>query len=69
MGQRFHVKQFLLKSIDVPGAEVKVRKDVWMTANPKRTDGMQVWRWVGWDNDSARAAATKDVELFIERVL
>lgn len=49
---------------DVPGAEVRIRKDVRMKANPQLADGVHVG-----GNDEARAAAIKDVDIFIDRVL
>ena len=49
---------------DVPGAEVRIRKDVRMKANPQLADGVHVG-----GNDEARAAAIKDVDTFIDRVL
>ncbi len=49
---------------DVPGAEVRVRNDVRMKANPQLADGVHIG-----GNDAARAAAIKDVDIFIDRVL
>jgi dienelactone hydrolase len=49
---------------DVPGAEVRVRKDVRMKASLQLANGVHVG-----GNDEARAAAIKDVDTFIDRVL
>jgi dienelactone hydrolase len=49
---------------DVPGAEVRIRKDVRMKASPQLADGVHVG-----GNDKARVAAIKDVDTFIDRVL
>jgi dienelactone hydrolase len=49
---------------DVPGAEVRVRNDVRMKASPQLANGVHVG-----GNDEARAAAIKDVDSFIDRVL
>jgi dienelactone hydrolase len=49
---------------DVPGAEVRIRKDVRMKANPQLANGVHVG-----GNDEARATAIKDVNIFIDQVL
>jgi dienelactone hydrolase len=49
---------------DVPGAEVRIRKDVRMKAYPQLASGVHVG-----GNDEARAAAIKDVDVFIDREL
>ncbi len=49
---------------DVPGAEVRIRKDVRMKSNPKAAEGVHVG-----GNDKARADATHDVDLFLAKVL
>jgi dienelactone hydrolase len=49
---------------DVPGAEVRIRKDVRMKVNPQLAEGVHVG-----GNDEARTAVIKDVDVFIDRVL
>ena len=49
---------------DVPGASVRVRNDIRMKASPQLTNGVHVG-----GNEEARAAAIKDVDLFVERIL
>jgi dienelactone hydrolase len=49
---------------DVPNAEVRVRKDIRMKANPQLARGVHM----GGNND-ARAAAIRDVDIFIDRAL
>ncbi len=49
---------------DVPGAEVRIRKDVRMRASPQLADGVHVG-----GNEESRAAAIKDVDIFLDRVL
>jgi dienelactone hydrolase len=49
---------------DVPGAEVRIRKDVRMKASPQLAKGVHVG-----GNDEARLAAIRDVDIFIDRAL
>jgi dienelactone hydrolase len=61
---KIHLYPNAYHGFDVPGAEVRIRKDVRMKANPQLAEGVHVG-----GNDEARAAAIKDVDIFIDRVL
>jgi dienelactone hydrolase len=61
---RIHLYPNAYHGFDVPGAEVRVRKDVRMKASPQLANGVHVG-----GSDEARAAAIKDVDIFIDRVL
>jgi dienelactone hydrolase len=49
---------------DVPGSQVRVRRDVRMRASPSVENGVHVG-----GNDAARAAVVKDVDAFVEKYM